>query len=46
MREKYNIVYEMGKAETIYRALCEEIRHKTLMKRLKQKHQEMEKNIE
>tara|TARA_R110000823_G_scaffold123499_1_gene249535 strand:- start:837 stop:980 length:144 start_codon:yes stop_codon:yes gene_type:complete len=45
-KEKYNINFEPSKQEVIYRALREEIAHKTFMKRLREKHRQMENNIE
>tara|TARA_R110002096_G_scaffold411862_1_gene612177 strand:- start:451 stop:594 length:144 start_codon:yes stop_codon:yes gene_type:complete len=45
-KEKYNINYQMSKGEIIYRAIRDEIAHKTFMKRLKEKHKQMENNIE
>ena len=45
-KQKYNIKFEPSKEEVIYRALREEIRHKTFMKRLREKHRQMENNIE
>jgi len=45
-KQKYNINFEPSKEEVIYRELMEDIRHKTFMKRLREKHRQMENNIE
>ena len=45
-KQKYNINFEPSKEEVIYRELMEDIRHKTFMKRLRDKHRQMENNIE
>jgi hypothetical protein len=44
-KEKYNVNYTIGERERVYREIQEEIKHKTFMKRLRDKWKQMENNI-